>query len=259
MPGRGVAVPDRVALPPDPALGVGDVEVGAPPGRRRSGPPGRPGTRSGDVVGRTCATHRNRAVAPIGTHSSRSAKDRSESSCQSPASRCRWSMSALAEVGVLLDQIPQRGHTRSLPRHVDNRVRAFRSPWSARAGDPDPRPGPAPAHSASRCNGRMSSNGAYRSSTAGVGDAHDARRYVGRPDRHHVRPALPQPGHHVPHRPAARPVADHGQHRYVRIGHGQRPVQQVGTGERERRQIATSPSASARPPGRSGTRTRGRW
>ena len=106
VPGRGVAVPDRVALAPDPALGVGDRQVrhlgpGQEPadvvvlvrGRRRSS--GAPARRR-RTRGRPSARRAAAPCAPAGstaTHSSRSAKERSAISCQSPASRCRCSTS----------------------------------------------------------------------------------------------------------------------------------------------------------------------
>ena len=155
MPGRGVAVPDRVALAPDPALACTRCPGAPPPGPPTILPTWSSWYAVGAVVGRTWATQRNaRGCRPpsTGTHSSRSAKDRSESSCQSPASRCRWSMSAG----------PRAVCSSTRSRSVDT-TSACHTPGSQRGGDlladravrPGPRrgpaPGPGPAAAAAGC------------------------------------------------------------------------------------------------------------
>ena len=137
-PDRQVAVPVGVDLAEDARLGVGDAQrarCGRRAARRR---PGRAGRPSGPVVGRHCATHRKAGTLPAsaagiatGTHSSRSAKARSDSSCHSPTSRAMWSTCASVS-GVRAASVSVSADMRPRACHADGRARRHPAPTRGR-------------------------------------------------------------------------------------------------------------------------------
>ena len=256
-----VAVPDRVALPPDPALRVGDRQVGhlGPAddpadlvvlvrGRARwsAGPGRRRGTSRGPPV-------------PTGRPAPRAAGRRRTgrtSSCQSPASRCRWSMSAG----------PRRVCSSTRSRSVDTRrpachagaltvvaVTFLQAARRVRVLAPGQR-------QRQRQPLQRQDVQQRRVPLVDLGDGQPGgARHVGGADHHHVGPALAEPGQHLAHRPR-RPARRRPRRAPARPGRSSPAGRAAGRRRRRRAPAGTrSPSASARPPGRSGRRTPGRW
>ena len=236
---------------------------GPPPARRRSGRPGRPGTRSARWSAGPGPRRRTKPVAgcsarSTGTHSSRSAKDRSDEQLPVAGQPVQVVDVGRAERGVLLGEVTQGGHGASVAQSVRS-GHSVAVTFAARAGRPGPRPGPAPGPGRAAAAAGCPAAGRSRSSTAGTArcrappSTSAARPRPGRPGARRAGSAPRRIDRPPGPEPTTASTGTSG------VGHRQRAVQQVGAGERERRPGTRSPSASAPPPGRSGRRTRGRW